>query len=78
VHAAPRPPLTSTTDVLEDSLQQLVGGAHPLTHHLESETYTWSVLPSAPKSTQELAEGIAGELGWLRDRLVGLGLEEVK
>lgn len=78
VHAAPRPPLTSTTDVLEESLQHLVGGEHPLTHHLESETYTWSVLPSAPKSTQELAEGIAGELGWLRDRLIGLGLEEVK
>jgi hypothetical protein len=78
VHAAPRPPLTSTTDVLEESLQHLVGGAHPLTHHLESETYTWSVLPSAPNSQQELAEGIAGELNWLRDRLTGLGLEEIK
>jgi hypothetical protein len=49
-----------------------------LTHHLESETYTWSVLPSAPQNQQELAEGIAGELAWLRDRLVGLGLEEIK
>jgi len=78
VHAALRAPLTSTTDVLEESLQHLVGGAHPLTHHLESETYTWSVLPKAPKTQQELAEGIAGELGWLRDRLVGLGLEEIK
>lgn len=78
VHAAPRPPLTSTTDVLEDSLRHLVGGAHPLTHHLESETYTWSVLPSAPQNQQELAEGIAGELAWLRDRLTGLGLEEIK
>jgi sugar phosphate isomerase/epimerase len=78
VHAAPRPPLTSTTDVLEQSLRHLVGGAHPLTHHLESETYTWSVLPSAPQNQQELAEGIAGELAWLRDRLTGLGLEEIK
>ncbi len=78
VHSALRAPLTSTTDVLEESLQHLVGGAHPLTHHLESETYTWSVLPKAPKTQQELAEGIAGELGWLRDRLVGLGLEEIK
>ncbi|GAA1597870.1 metabolite traffic protein EboE [Kribbella sancticallisti] len=78
VHAAPRPPLTSTTDVLDESLRHLVGGAHPLTHHLESETYTWSVLPSAPKNQQELAEGIAGELAWLRGRLVGLGLEEIK
>ncbi|GAA3559039.1 metabolite traffic protein EboE [Kribbella ginsengisoli] len=78
VHAAPRPPLTSTTDVLDESLEHLVGGAHPLTHHLESETYTWSVLPNAPQNQQELAEGIAGELAWLRDRLVGLGLEEIK
>ena len=78
VHAAPRPPLTSTTDVLEESLRHLVGGAHPLTHHLESETYTWSVLPTAPQNQQELAEGIAGELAWLRDRLAGLGLEEIK
>jgi sugar phosphate isomerase/epimerase len=78
VHAAPRAPLTSTTGVLDESLRHLVGGAHPLTHHLESETYTWSVLPSAPKNRQELAEGIAGELAWLRDRLVGLGLEEIK
>jgi sugar phosphate isomerase/epimerase len=74
VHAAPRPPLTSTTDVLDESLQYLVGGPHPLTHHLESETYTWSVLPTPPKGQQELAEGIAGELGWLRDRLIALGL----
>lgn len=78
VHAAPRAPLTSTTDVLDESLRHLVGGAHPLTHHLESETYTWSVLPKAPKNQQELAEGIAGELAWLRDRLVGLGLEEIQ
>lgn len=74
VHAAPRAPLTSTTDVLDESLQHLVGGPHPLTHHLESETYTWSVLPKAPKGQEELAEGIAGELSWLRDRLITLGL----
>ncbi len=78
VHAAPRAPLTSTTGVLEDCLQHLVGGAHPLTQHLESETYTWSVLPNGPTNQQELAEGIAAELGWLRDRITGLGLEEVK
>ncbi|MGC4941851.1 metabolite traffic protein EboE [Kribbella sp. DT2] len=78
VHAAPRAPLTSTTGVLEDCLQHLVGGEHPLTQHLESETYTWSVLPNGPKNQQELAEGIAAELGWLRDRITALGLEEVK
>jgi sugar phosphate isomerase/epimerase len=78
VHAAPRAPLTSTTGVLEESLTELVGGPHPRTHHLESETYTWSVLPSGPKNQHELAEGIAGELAWLRDRLTALGLEEIR
>jgi sugar phosphate isomerase/epimerase len=78
VHAAPRAPLSSTTDVLRESLTELVGGPHPRTHHLESETYTWSVLPSGPKNQHELAEGIAGELAWLRDRLTALGLEEIR
>ncbi|HET6294339.1 MAG TPA: metabolite traffic protein EboE [Kribbella sp.] len=78
VHEAPQPPLSSTTEVLEDCLKQLIGGPHPLTHHLESETYTWSVLPSGPKNQQELAVGIAGELNWLRDRITALGLEEIK
>ncbi|MPZ95804.1 MAG: metabolite traffic protein EboE [Propionibacteriales bacterium] len=79
VHAAPQPPLTATTDVLSDALTELVGGEHPRTHHLESETYTWSVLPERqrPSDGAELAAGIAGELGWLRDRLVSLGLEPV-
>lgn len=75
VHAAPAPPLASTTDVLDDALRELVGGERPRTQHLESETYTWSVLPDPPKNTDELADGIAGELSWLRDRLVALGLE---
>ncbi|GAA1661915.1 metabolite traffic protein EboE [Kribbella alba] len=78
VHAAPRAPLASTTDVLLESLGELVGGPHPRTHHLESETYTWSVLPAGPKNQYELAEGIAGELAWLRDRLTALGLEEIR
>jgi sugar phosphate isomerase/epimerase len=77
VHAAPSAPLASTTDVLEDALRSLVGGPVPLTHHLESETYTWSVLPDPPRNTAELAAGIAGELGWLRDRLESLGLEAI-
>lgn len=79
VHAEPLAPLRSTTDVLDASLRALVGGATPRTHHLESETYTWSVLPKAqrPRDVEELAAGIAGELGWLRDRLVSLGLEAI-
>jgi sugar phosphate isomerase/epimerase len=77
VHVAPRAPLTGTTDVIDECLQYLVGDAHPLTHHLESETYAWAMLPKAPKTQQELAEAIARELAWLRDRLVALGLEEI-
>jgi sugar phosphate isomerase/epimerase len=79
VHAEPLPPLAASTDVLDQSLQQLVGREHPQTHHLESETYTWSVLPEGlrPENNAELAAGIAAELGWLRDRLVSLGLEEI-
>lgn len=78
VHAQPRPPLASTTDVLDDALAELVGGPAPRTHHLESETYTWSVLPDPPRDTAELAAGIAAELAWLRDRLVAHGLELIR
>jgi hypothetical protein len=74
VHTAPPAPFTSTTAVLEDCLARLVGGSHPLTHHLESEAHAW---PRKPKSQQELAEWIAAELSCLRDRLTALGLEEV-
>ncbi|MEU4197855.1 metabolite traffic protein EboE [Kribbella sp. NPDC026611] len=73
-HEAPPGPLSSTTAVLTDCLSRLVGGGHPLTHHLESEVYAW---PDAPRTQQQLAKRIAGELGWLRDQLTDLGLREV-
>ncbi|GAA1579265.1 metabolite traffic protein EboE [Kribbella hippodromi] len=73
-HAAPPAPLSTTTGVLNDCLTRLVGGGHPLTHHLESEVYVW---PRAPKSQQSLAKRITKELAWLRDRLTALGLEEL-
>lgn len=73
-HAAPPPPLSATTVVLDDCLARLVGGSHPLTHHLESEVYVW---PRAPKTQQGLAKRVARELSWLRDRLTALGLSEV-
>ena len=73
-HAAPPDPLSATTGVLDDCLARLVGGGHPLTHHLESEVYVW---PRAPKSQQALAKRITKELSWLRDRLTALGLDEV-
>lgn len=73
-HAAPPAPLSATTGVLDDCLTRLVGGGHPLTHHLESEVYVW---PRAPKTQQALAKRITKELAWLRDRLTALGLDEV-
>ncbi|MYS09580.1 metabolite traffic protein EboE, partial [Streptomyces sp. SID6041] len=45
LHAPPAPPLTSTLPVLQDALALLVGGPHPVTRHLEVETYTWQALP---------------------------------
>ncbi len=73
-HAAPPDPLSATTGVLDDCLTRLVGGGHPLTHHLESEVYVW---PRAARTQQALAKRIAKELTWLRDRLTALGLDEV-
>ncbi|MER5442168.1 metabolite traffic protein EboE [Streptomyces sp. NPDC002790] len=79
LHAAPAAPLTSTLDVLKDALVRLVGGARPLTRHLEVETYTWQALPVAlrPRGRQQLADGIAAELALARDLLTDLGLKEL-
>ncbi|MFI7336705.1 metabolite traffic protein EboE [Streptomyces sp. NPDC050085] len=79
LHAAPAAPLTSTLDVLKDTLARLVGGAHPLTHHLEVETYTWQALPPElrPRARPQLADGIAAELTLARDLLTDLGLKEL-
>lgn len=75
---APEAPLTATTDDLRRSLDVLVGGDTAVTDHLEVETYTWSVLPQALRPTDDaaLARSIAGELAWLRDALIDLGLKE--
>lgn len=80
LHAAPPPPLTTTTPYLEELLRLLLtpaspdgGVAAPLTRHVEVETYTWSVLPGPV----DVAEGIAAELDWIRQRLAVLGLEEM-
>ncbi|GAA3693700.1 metabolite traffic protein EboE [Terrabacter ginsenosidimutans] len=75
---APEPPLAATTDDLRRSLGVLVGGETALTDHLEVETYTWTVVPEAvrPRDDAALAASIAGELAWLRDTLIDLGLKE--
>ncbi|MFF5282382.1 metabolite traffic protein EboE [Streptomyces sp. 62] len=79
LHTPPSPPLTSTTDVLRDTLEHLIGGPTPLSRHLEVETYTWQDLPSElrPGGPGQLADGIAAELAFARDLLVDLGLKEL-
>ncbi|ANB04121.1 xylose isomerase [Streptomyces ambofaciens] len=79
LHAAPAPPLTSTMEVLKAALARLVGGPHPLTRHLEVETYTWQALPPElrPRARAQLTDGIAAELTLARDLLTDLGLKEL-
>ncbi|MGW0133077.1 metabolite traffic protein EboE [Streptomyces sp. NPDC003299] len=79
LHAAPAPPLTSTLPVLKSVLARLAGGPHPLTRHLEVETYTWQALPPElrPRTRDRLVDGIAAELTLARDLLTDLGLKEL-
>jgi len=79
LHAAPAAPLTSALPVLRAALTRLVGGPHPLTRHLEVETYTWQALPPElrPRARAQLADGIAAELTLARDLLTDLGLKEL-
>ncbi|MFE5791338.1 metabolite traffic protein EboE [Streptomyces sp. NPDC056503] len=74
LHADPAPPLTSTRPVLRAALAALLRADTPVTRHFETETYTWSVLPRPPADSAGLADGIAAELAWARDELLGLGL----
>ncbi len=73
LHAQPEPPLRTTADQLTSVLAGLLGGPSAVCDHIEVETYTWTVLPRPPA---DLADGIAAELAWARDRLTGLGLKE--
>ncbi|WP_199406685.1 metabolite traffic protein EboE [Chromobacterium sp. ATCC 53434] len=42
--------------------------SRPISDHLEVETYSWSVLPAAYREA-ELADAIARELDWVKERL---------
>lgn len=74
VHADPAPPLRATWPQLRQTVAALVGGAQPVTDHLEVETYTWSVLPGGMPA--DLVGGLAAELAWLTDTLTNLGLKQ--
>ncbi|MGW3606033.1 metabolite traffic protein EboE [Micromonospora sp. NPDC005161] len=76
LHAPPEEPLGSTLPVLRAALAALYAGPAAGCDHLDVETYTWGVLPAArrPGTDAELAAGIAAELAFARDELVGLGL----
>jgi sugar phosphate isomerase/epimerase len=74
LHAAPAPPLQSTTDVLTDALDALLGGPEALCDHFDVETYTWGVLPPElrPDGPAQLSAGIAAELAYARSRIEAL------
>jgi sugar phosphate isomerase/epimerase len=76
LHAAPEPPLRTTSGELGAVLAGLLGGPSALCDHIEVETYTWSVLPRPPADRAGLVGGIAAELAWARGRLTALGLKE--
>jgi sugar phosphate isomerase/epimerase len=69
----------TTQPQLLSILTSILAGPMALTHHLEVETYTWTVLPPdrRPRDEQGIIEGIVHELEWTRQRLRGLGLDEV-
>lgn len=68
----------TTQPQLRQLLEGVLGGPHPLTHHVELETYTWNVMPGdlRPDADAALVDGLARELSWLRDELKTLGLKE--
>ena len=68
LHLAPRAPITATTDVLTAALAAVRELPHGDEAHLDVETYTWTVLP---EPVDDLVAGIAGELRWAAEYLLG-------
>lgn len=83
LHVRLADPLSSTQDVLLATLGELFDGPHPLTTHVEVETYTWSRLRGGAaaagggRGDDGLIAGIAAELAWLGENLTALGLVKV-
>ena len=77
VHVPRLGALGTTQAAVVECLREIASwpqGERPL---LEVETYAWDALPDPPRDRQQLAEGIAHELAWCRDRMreAGLGAE---
>ncbi len=72
LHLAPRAPITATTEVLTAALDAVRELPHGDEAHLDVETYTWSVLP---EPVDDLVAGIAGELRWASEHLLGIAPE---
>jgi sugar phosphate isomerase/epimerase len=68
LHLQPLAPLQSTTDVLRAAVRAVRATANGDEAHLDVETYTWGVLPGG---VDDLADGIAAELRWASDELLG-------
>ena len=68
LHLEPRAPITATTDVLAAALAAVRELPHGDEAHLDVETYTWTVLPDP---VDDLVAGIAGELRWAAEHLLG-------
>ena len=67
----------TTRDELAATLAAVAGGPVPLTRHFEAETCTWSIMRDVAPDDDALVAGLARELEWTRDRLVGLEAEVV-
>lgn len=79
LHHEPAPPLAATTDVLRDAVAAVRAAPHGHEAHLDVETYTWAVLPPgspafpSPSAVEPLVAGIAAELRWATEHLLGPG-----
>ncbi len=75
LHAAPTPLFDTTVDHLCDALDWLA--MHPDScSHLEMETYTWEVMPSALKN-RSVVDQLVEEYGWTLAALIERGFEKV-
>ncbi len=68
LHLAPSAPISATTEVLRAAVDAVRGIPHGDQAHLDVETYTWSVLPGG---VDDLVAGIAAEVRWAADELLG-------